>query len=615
VTGGAQAQARIPAPIAGLRTLEDGFVIFLLAMMSLLPLIDAVLRKLLGTSVPGGVSLVRHGTLWITFAGAALAAREGKHLGFAAEIADRLGRVGRIAARALAGGLAVAVVLALTYAAFLLIGTEQESEGNIGGYLPIWVALLAVPASLLLLAGRLLWQHGDAWRDRLLVAAVAIVVLALALIPPGSREFLFWPSLLVLLAAAVAGAPIFSVLGGLALMLFFISAEPDADIAPIVAMPSAAYEVVTDPFLPAIPLFTLAGTVLAAGGTSERLVGLFRALFGWLPGGVAVAAALSFAFFTTFTGASGVTILALGGLMMPMLLQERYPEGFSLGLLTYSGSLGLLFPPCLPVILVAVTARTPIDKMYLAGLIPGVLMIVLVGGYSLIVTARCKVAHRPLEWAAVKREIWRAKWEILLPLLVLVGIFGGLTTLVEAAAATVLYSVLIQTVLNKDLTLKTLAAAVKKGAVLSGGILIIVGVAKGLTDYLVDADVVLDLVDWVTETIESRYTFLLMLNVLLLAVGCLMDIISATIVVLPLILPMAEAYGIPPLHLGIVFLVNLELGFSTPPVGMNLFMSSYAFDRPLIQVGRAALPFLGLGVVRLLLVTFLPVLALWLTTL
>ena len=614
MTAAPQDEPRIPVAIAGLRILEDGFVIFLLAMMALLPLLDAVLRKLLGTAVPGGVELVRHGTLWITFTGAALAAREGKHLGFAAEVADRLGHVGRTAARALAGGLAVAVVLALTYATYLLIGTEMDSEGNIGGYLPIWVAQLVVPASLLLLAGRLLWQHGDAWRSRLLVAAVAVLVLALALIPPGSREWLFWPGAAVLLVAAVAGSPIFSVLGGLALLLFYVAAAPDALMSPIVAIPSAAYEIVTDPFLAAIPLFTVVGTVLAAGGTTERLIGLFRAMFGWLPGGVAIAAALSFAFFTTFTGASGVTILALGGLMMPLLLKEKYPEGFSLGLLTYSGSLGLLFPPCLPVILVAVTARTPIDKMYLGGLIPGLLMVVLVAGFSLIVAAKSHVPRRRLEWDVVKHEVWRAKWEILLPLLVLGGIFGGLTTLVEAAAATVLYSVLIQTVLNRDLGLKKLAVAVKKGAVLSGGILIIVGVAKGLTDYLIDADVVLDLVDWVTVTIESKYTFLLMLNLLLLVVGCLMDIISATIVVLPLILPMAEAYGIPPLHLGILFLVNLELGFSTPPVGMNLFMSSYAFNKPLIHVGRAALPFLGLGLVRLVLVTFLPVLVLWLAS-
>ncbi len=414
-------------------------------------------------------------------------------------------------------------------------------------------------------------------------------------------ETLAWPLVIVLAAGAVFGLPIFIVLGGAALLLF-----TGADV-PVAAIQVEAYRIVVSPAIPTIPLFVLAGLLLATGQAGERLMALFQGWFGWVPGGLAIVVILSCAFFTTFTGASGVTILALGGLMLPMLVKSRYPDRFSLGLVTSSGSIGLLFPPSLAVILYAVVAHIPIPDLFKAGLVPGLILVAAVCALGVVVGARSKAERPPFDLGRALAATWAAKWEIGMPLVAIGGIFGGYMTLMEAAACTAFYVFCTQAVVHREINvIRDLPEIFLKSITLIGGVFTILGVAMGLTNYLVDAEIPAQAAAWVEANISSRLVFLLALNVFLLIVGCLMDIYSATVVVVPLLLPIGAVFGIHPLHLGIIFLANLELGYLTPPVGMNLFLAAYRFERPLPEVCRAALPYLAVLAVVLMVVTYVP---------
>jgi tripartite ATP-independent transporter DctM subunit len=366
------------------------------------------------------------------------------------------------------------------------------------------------------------------------------------------------------------------------------------------------------PFLAAVPLFTLTGFLLTNGGTPGRLLALFRALFGWIPGGTAIVALLLCTFFTVFTGGSGVTILALGGLLMPALLQDGYRERFSLGLLTASGSLGLLFPPALPLILYGISAQAPIEELFLGGILPGLLLLAFVIGWAVRERWRDPTTTRhPFRWSEARAALLDAKLELALPVIALVAIFGGFATIVEAAALTAAYTLAIQLV-RRDVSLpRDVLPAFRDCIAMLGGVLIILTCAIGLTSWIVDAEVPGLLFDWVKEHVDSRLAFLLWLNLFLLAVGCFMDIYSATFVVVPLILPLGEHYGIHPVHLGIIFIANLELGYLTPPVGLNLFLASYRFEKPLLEVYRAAVPLLVILGIGVLVITYVP----WLSTL
>jgi tripartite ATP-independent transporter DctM subunit len=346
---------------------------------------------------------------------------------------------------------------------------------------------------------------------------------------------------------------------------------------------------------------------MAEGGASKRLVRLFRALFGWMVGGPGIATTLVCAFFASFTGASGITILALGGLLLPVLLANGYSKQRAVGLLTATGSIGLLFPPSLAVILYAVVAKVPIPDLFLASLIPGFLMVAAVAALGSWFGARgnaCTTAFSPSEALA---SVWHAKWDLLLPVVILVGIFGGLTTLIEAAAISVVYTIFVAAIIHKDLNIwQDLPAVLVRCSALVGGVFVILSCAMGLTSYMVDVELPVRAADWVDEHIDSRVLFLLALNVFLLLIGCLMDIYSAIAVAVPLILPISQAFGINPVHLGVIFLINLELGYLTPPVGMNLFLASYRFDVPLLTVSKAALPYLVVLAAVLILVTYFP---------
>jgi len=384
-----------------------------------------------------------------------------------------------------------------------------------------------------------------------------------------------------------------------------------AEGVPAAAVPVETYRLVVSPTLPAIPLFTLSGFMLAQGGASERLLRVFRALFGWVPGGTAIVAAMSCAFFTVLTGGSGVTILALGGLLFQALRSDGYRERFSLGLLTASGSLGLLFPPALPLMLYGIVAQIAIPDLFLGGLVPGLLLLLLVAAWGVREGVVTRAGRQSFSLREARSAIWVGKWELALPLVVLGSIFSGYATLVESAALTVLYTFAVESLVHRDLSFRRdLPKVLVECLVLIGGVLIILAVAMGFTNYLVDVQVPARIVDWVQTYIHSPLTFLLCLNLLLLLVGCLMDIFSAIVVVVPLIVPLGAAFGIDPIHLGIIFVANLELGYLTPPVGLNLFLAAYRFERPVLQIWRAAVPMLVILAIGVLLITYVPALTL-----
>ena len=417
----------------------------------------------------------------------------------------------------------------------------------------------------------------------------------------GHTALLAWPASILLLAAFLLGAPVFVVMGGFALLLFFVSGTPVASV------PGETFRLVVSPTLPAIPLLTVAGYVLAEGGASKRMVAAAQSLFGWMPGGLAIVAAFVCALFTTFTGASGVTILALGGIIFPALVSEGYPEGFSLGLVTASGSLGLLFPPSLPVILYGVVAGVAIDHLYIGGLVPGLLMIVLVAAYGVVVGIRSKAPRPPFVPREAARALWGAKWDLGLPLLIIVSVASGFATIVESAALGAAYAIVVELAVFRDVhPLRDLPRVLVHASTLVGSVIILLGAALGMTSYLVDAEIPTLLLAWVQQHIHTQWQFLLVLNVLLLVLGSVLEIYSAIVVLAPLVAPLGVAFGVDPVHLGVVFLANLELGFLFPPMGLNLFLSASRFKKPLPLLYRKAFPFLVIMSVGVLLITYVP---------
>jgi C4-dicarboxylate transporter DctM subunit len=412
---------------------------------------------------------------------------------------------------------------------------------------------------------------------------------------------------ILLIAFALFGTSLFVIIAAIALIAFHF-AEIDSS-AVIIEL----YRLASQPVLLAIPLFTFAGYLLAESKTPQRLVNLSRALFGWLPGGLAIVTLVSCAIFTAFTGASGVTIIALGGLLYPVLQAEKYPEQFNLGILTSSGNLGLLFPPSLPIILYGLVAETSIDKLFIAGIIPGILMIVLLSLYSVNSMRTIHPETEPFSAKRALNAIKEAAWEIPLPFIILVGIYGGFFTATEAAAVTAFYVLIIEVFIYRDISLtRGLPKVMRESMVLVGGILVILSAALGLANYMIDAEIPMQILAWMKTMITSKIGFLLVLNLFLLVVGALMDIFSAIMVVVPLIKPIAANFGIDPVHLGVIFLANLGIGYSTPPVGMNLFIASFRFGKPIITLYRATIPFLIILLISLVLITYIPELSLWL---
>ncbi len=408
--------------------------------------------------------------------------------------------------------------------------------------------------------------------------------------------------LLILIAFLIMflGAPLFTVFSGLTLLLLFF-AHIDSS-----AMIIEMHRIATTPILVAIPLFTFAGYLLSESKAPRRLIGLTDAFLGWLPGGLAIIALITCSAFTALTGATGLTIIALGGILLPALLHGKYPEKFSLGLVTNSGTLGLLFPPSLPIIIYAIVSKVQINQLFLAGLLPGLLMVVLLSAFSVQKAIAAEIPRTKFNASRMFKALREAIWELPLPLVVLGGIYSGYFAVSEAAAITAVYVFLVEVVIYRDIKWRELPQVMRKSMVLVGGILIILGAALGFTNYLIDAEVPMKLFNLFKAYTDSPFVFLILLNLFLLVVGCLLDIFSALIVVVPLITPVANAYGINSVHLGIIFLANLQIGALTPPIGMSLFISSLRFEKPISKIILASLPFIVVLLFVLAIITYVP---------
>ncbi len=418
-------------------------------------------------------------------------------------------------------------------------------------------------------------------------------------------------ALIVLLLMAVLGAPLFVVMMGAA-MLGFLASDIDLSIVAV-----ELYRIVDTPMLVALPLFTYAGYVLAESRTSERLVGLTQAIFGWMPSGLAVVGFVSCALFTALTGASGVTIVALGALLLPALKQGGYSEKFSLGLVTTSGSLGLLIVPSVPLILYGIIAQQldvgvsfSIQDLFLAGLMPAALMIIMLSAWTIWKHRGGEIPTTELRGERIWKALKAARWELPLPFLVLGGIYSGIFAISEAAALTALYVTIVEVLIYREISLPELPRVMRESMVMVGGIILILGLALAFTNYLVDAEVPQRLFEVIQSEIESPIAFLILLNIFLLILGALLDIFSALVIMVPLILPVAIGYGIHPVHLGIIFLANMQIGYFTPPIGMNLFIASYRFKKPVTDLYRASWPFMVILLIALLLITYIPAISL-----
>jgi len=408
----------------------------------------------------------------------------------------------------------------------------------------------------------------------------------------------------LLILLALLGAPLFAVIAASAMWGF---SKEGIDLQ---AIAIEFYGIAEMPILLAIPLFTFAGYLLSESGAPGRLVRLTQALLGWMPAGLAIVSLAACAFFTAFTGASGVTIIALGALLFPALQQAGYPEKFNLGLITSAGSLGLLFAPSLPLILYGIVAEISVEDLFLAGVLPGFLMLVMLSGYSVWKNRAVRVPLSDFSWKKVRVAVREAAWEIPLPIVVLGGIYSGYFAISEAAAVTALYVLIVDVLILREIPFRKLPAIMRESMVLVGGILIILGMSLASTNYMIDAGIPQKLLEYVSLFVTSQLTFLLLLLVFLLVLGAILDIFSAIVLVVPLILPVALQFGVNPVHLGIVFLATMQLGYITPPVGLNLFIASYRFERPIVELYLSTLPFFFILLISVAVIAFWPWLSL-----
>jgi tripartite ATP-independent transporter DctM subunit len=582
---------------------ENLLVSFALAVMVVLPLAEAFLRRTLHFSIPASVTIVQHMVLVVGMLGGAIAARERRLLALSNVADAKLGDRWKSISRVFTSGLGAVVSIFLALAAFQFVRAERAAGDMLGYGIPTWVVQCVLPLGFAIIALRILWDTSEKVAPRLFCLLFVILLFATVWRLPFAGNHLLIPALSLMFVASILGVPAFVTLGGTALVLFWSVDQPIASI------PIAHYALVTNPTLPTLPLFTLAGYFLTEGGSPKRLVRVFYALFGQFKGGPAIVTVLVCAFFTSFTGASGVTILALGGLLMPVLAGARFSDKDALGLLTGAGSLGLLLPPCLPLIVYAIVAKVSIEKMFLGGIVPALVMMIATALWGIRRGGKSEIVNKVFDSKEALAALWDAKWELFMPIFASVALFSGLATPVEAAAATAFYAFLVATVSHGELKFfRDVPRVMAECGLLIGGVLLILGVSLGFTNYLVDAEIPARAVEWTTRTIHSPFLFLLLLNLFLLIVGCLMEIYPAIVVEVPLLVPLGAAYGIDPVRLGIIFLANMELGYLTPPVGLNLLMSSYRFRKPVPEVLRAVLPVILVLSVGVLLITYVPIL-------
>jgi tripartite ATP-independent transporter DctM subunit len=587
--------------LSTVRLIGEGLLVAAFLLLTALPLVDFLGRPLAGFHIPGSANYTQQLTFFLTFIGGFAATLTGKHLTLST--ANLLHGVrARREAEFFSSCATACVTAILAYASFCVIVAERTQGQKLSFGLPIWISESVMPIGLALISLAYIVKSSDRFTARLCATVAVGAAFCLGMVQPS--DWMAWGLGTVLMAAIILGSPVFAAMSGLALMLFW------REGAPVSAVSAEIYRLVGSPTLPAIPLLTATGFVLAETNAPRRLVNFFRALLGFIPGGVAVLVAAVCALFTALTGGSGVTIIALGGLVYPILLNDGYSEKFSLGLVTAAGSLGLLFPPCLAVVLYSVVSNTPADQLFIAGMAPGMLLLILVAIYGIIVGVKTGIERRPFKWRDVLATGRVAKWDLSIPVVMAVLFGTGLASLLETSAFACAYTIVIACLIHRDLNpIKQLPATLVRAAALVGAVLILLSCAMGLTSYLVDAQIPDRLLQIVRDRIHSPLLFLLTLNVVLLVLGSILEIFSAIIVLTPLIIPLGAAFGVNPVHLGIIFLANLELGFLFPPVGLNLLLASSRFGQPMTVLYRDVVPFLlilGLGV---LLITYVPALS------
>jgi C4-dicarboxylate transporter DctM subunit len=606
--------------ITSFHRVEDLAAFGAVILVALFPFMEVIARKFFKTSVPNAYTYTHHLVLVLTFIGGMITSRQKKHLSLSLAMNIEEPNKTRIHIGIMI--LASMMTTAFFWSALSFTFTGFDPTKKIGIF-PIWLVGLVMAIGYAVMAVRFITEIPKKGWHRLIAASGLLLGTLVALEPIAKIiaiffeefppfidsliDFTTWlngvialPVIILLIIGAVFGAPLFVVLGGIAFMLFARVGEP------LEVIPNEAYSMLTSHSIPAIPLFTVAGFLLSESKAGERLVRFFKAVFAWFPGGLAIMAILVCAFFTTFTGASGVTILALGALLSFVLIDGKYGRRFGLGLLTASGSVGLLFPPSLPIIIYGVIAGVSIKDMFVGGIIPGFVMVAALVIFSIIYASKHKTERQPFNLKEAFSSVGGAAGEILLPIVIVLSYFGGLTTLEESAALAVVYALVVEVFIHRDLKIKDLPGVIAKCIPIIGGVLMILSLAKGLSYYIVDAEVPMRLTEWVQASISSKYVFLLLLNIGLLITGCLMDIFSAIMVVVPLIIPLGSIFGIHPVHLGIIFLANMELGYMTPPVGLNLFLASYRFNEPMGKLYKDVLPFFFIQLAAVLLITYLP---------
>lgn len=626
-----------PLPITRfLRGVENTAAVVILAVLALIPFIDSLLRTVFNSGFPSAAHYVFNLVLLIAFVGAGITSREKRHIGISAlrDLVEKaLSGRGESAMRWVDAGtafLSVMVTFALVWSSLSLTIIGFDPTAKVG-VIPIQAFAAIMPLGFLVMGMRFLLQAPAGIATRLTAGAGVVVGTLLALpsivnilyaVSPeagnalsqllGVHEsiagMLAFPIIGLLILGAVAGTPIYVVLGGVAYLLF---AENGGALEVI---PNEGYTLLVSNTVPAIPLFTVAGFLLSESKAGERLIRLFRALVGWLPGGLIIAAVLVSTFLTSFTGASGVTILALGGLLYFILVESgNYRPRFTTGMLTTFGSIGLLFPPSLAIIIYGSVAQVNIFELFLGGIMPGLLMVAVMSVIGIVVSVRQKIKPVPFEAAEAGKSVVESFGELLLPIIIIISYFTGLTTLVETAALSVVYVFVVEVLIHREITFRALGPVILKSVPIIGGVLVILAVANGLSYYFVDAQVPQELGKWVATHISSKFVFLLILNFALLITGMFMDIFSAIIVVAPLIIPLGQIFGVAPVHLGIIFIANMELGFITPPVGLNLFLASYRFEIPLLRLYRNVFPFFLVQLGIVLIITYIPDITMWLT--
>ncbi|MDR0642765.1 MAG: TRAP transporter large permease subunit [Treponema sp.] len=591
-------------------------------IMTLLAAAEAAARIFFNSGIPASSGFLIHLLLAGGMLAGMIATRSEEHLSIAlVQYFSQPGLKKRLHTLTSLLAALITTAIACCGPAFIRIGLT----GEMVGFIPDRVFALIIPAGYMLIAVRFARHAG--LKGRMRVFPVLAIVLGIALSFPSIAKFIWEydvpplvqafcdflyalsrivkiPAVVFLLLCALGGLPIFAVMGGLVLLLLESSAIPVDVVA------TDIYFALTNESIIAIPLFTLVGFFLSESKAGFRLVACFRSLFSWIPGGMIIATVFICAFFTSFTGASGVTILALGGILYSILAEHvGYPRKFAIGLLTSVGSIGLLFPPSLPLILVGAMTGTDIFRMLAGGFIPGIILVLSVIIFGIAISIRIKIPVEPFKLSSALISLKGSIWEILLPFLLVAGYFLGILSLVEIGAVALIYIFIVEVLVHRDIPIKKVPGVFLKAAPIIGGILAILALSQSLSYYIVDTNAPAELAKWMRETIESRYIFLLLLNLALLVVGCLMDIFSAILIVLPLITPLGAAYGVDPVHLGVIFIINLELGFLTPPVGLNLFLASYRFEKSFVEICRHVFPFLIIQFVAVMLVTYIPFLS------